>query len=97
MRNVLLALAVSGMSMLSCAAHADTLNFSATALGSTVSGTLTATNTNSNGAYLVTGINATNVTGLIAPGAFPLGNDDLIIPGNTRSVDVNELAVRAVT
>ena len=41
MRKVLMAAALTGLSMLCCAAHADTFNFSATALGASFSGVLT--------------------------------------------------------
>lgn len=92
MRTFLAALAVSGLSFLSCAAHADTFNFSATALGATVNGTLTATNTGSNGAFLVTGISAAGVGSLIAPSDPFFGNDNFVIPSNVRAVDVNGLA-----
>lgn len=92
LRNTLLALAACGLSMLASAAHADTFNFSASALGATLSGTLTATNTNSNGAYLVTGITGTGITGLIGAGDPFFGNDNLIIPSNTRQLSVNGLA-----
>lgn len=91
MRKVLLAIAVSSLSMLSSSARADTFKFSATALGTSISGVLTATN-NNNGSYVVTGITGTGVTGLIAANDPFFGNDNLLFPSNSRLLDVNGLA-----
>lgn len=79
--------------MLSCAAHADTFNFSATALGATTTGVLTATN-NSDGSFTVTAITGMNISGLVAAGNPFFGNDNFIIPGNARQLDVNGLAFK---
>ena len=91
MRNSLLALAVSSVFLLPFTAEADTFDFSVSALGSSVSGVLTATN-NNDGSFLVTSVTGTEIGGLITAGDPFFGNDNLIFPGNTRSVDVDGLA-----
>lgn len=91
MRRLLLGLAVAIPCFLSGTAKADTFNFSAVTLGTSVSGVLTATNNNS-GAYSVTSITGTGITGLVAAGDPFFGNDNLIFPSSTRFLDVNGLA-----
>lgn len=78
---------------LGIAAHADTFNYTLNggASGFSGTGTLTATSTGTNGAYLVTAITGTGVTGLIAPGAFN-GNDNLLFPTATSLFDAKGLA-----
>lgn len=90
MRTSLLALAAFSLALLPCTARADNFNFSASALGYSTSGVLTATN-NGDGSFTVSGITATGIVGLIAANDPFFGNDNLIFPGNTRLVDVNGL------
>jgi hypothetical protein len=71
------------------AAHADTFDFSATGSSGSFSGsgTLTASS-QGGGAYLISGITGTGVTGLIAPGGFN-GNDNLLFPAATPALDAH--------
>ena len=93
MRKRLLVLAVSSLFLLFSTAKADSFNFSAGALGSSVSGVLTATS-NTDGSFTVTGIMGTGIMGLIEAGDPFFGNDNLLFPGNERFLDVNGLAYR---
>jgi len=71
----------------SLAAHADTVNFTidGSAGGFSGSGVFTTT-VDVSGNYLITGITATGVTGLIAPGGFN-GNDNLLFPSDPLVFD----------
>lgn len=72
----------------SLAAHADTFNFNLN--GGTGSfngtGTLTATSFGTSGAYRITAISGTGVTGLLNPGTYD-GNDNLLFPNAPVFVD----------
>lgn len=57
----------------------------------TGSGTLTASPTGTDGAYLISAISGTGVTGLISPGGYD-GNDNLIYPSSTSFVDSSGFA-----
>jgi PEP-CTERM motif len=71
------------------AAHADTFNFSATGASGSFSGSgvLTAAS-QGGGAYLISDITGTGVTGLIAPGGFN-GNDNLLFPAADPTLDAH--------
>ncbi len=85
---------------LGVAAHADTFNYVLNGGASGFSGTstLTANSTGTNGAYLVTAITGTGVTGLIAPGGYNNGlapsstNDNLLFPSASALFDIRGLA-----
>ncbi|HEY2039925.1 MAG TPA: PEP-CTERM sorting domain-containing protein [Edaphobacter sp.] len=79
----------------SLAAHADTIDFtiSGSAGGFSGSGVLT-TMLDGSGNYQITGITATGVTGLIAPGGFN-GNDNLLFPSDPSVFDSNGFSFSA--
>lgn len=79
----------------SLAAHADTINFSisGSAAGFSGSGILTTT-LDGSGNYLITGITAPGVTGLIAPGGFN-GNNNLLFPPDPFVFDSNGFSFSA--
>ena len=87
MHRLLPALALVSALAIPMAAHADTFDFSAIGSSGSFSGsgTLTAT-ANGSGAYLITDISGTGVTGLIAPGGFH-GNDNLLFPSAMPTLD----------
>jgi hypothetical protein len=93
-RTCLLAVATIFASA-SLAAHADTIDFtiSGSAGGFGGSGVLTTT-LDGSGSYLITGITATGVTGLIAPGGFN-GNDNLLFPSDPLVFDSNGFSFSA--
>ncbi|HEV2709703.1 MAG TPA: PEP-CTERM sorting domain-containing protein [Edaphobacter sp.] len=86
---LLTSLALLSALAIPAAAHADTFNFSATGSSGAFSGsgTLTAS-AQGGGAYLISGITGTGVTGLIAPGGFN-GNDNLLFPAATPTLDAH--------
>ena len=75
------------------AAHADSFSYTLNGgtTGFTGSGTLTATEVGSTGAYLISDITGTGVTGLINPGNYD-GNDNLIYPSAPTFVDAEGFA-----
>jgi len=77
-------------------AHADTFDFSATGSSGAFSGsgTLTAS-AQGGGAYLISGITGTGVTGLIAPGGFN-GNDNLLFPTSTPTLDAHGFSFKDI-
>lgn len=78
-------------------ARADTFNFTLNGgVGGLISGTgtLTADATGSNGAYLVSGITGTYVTGLIPMGGY-MSNDNLFYPAASANVDASGLGFYA--
>lgn len=86
---LLTSLALLSALAIPAAAHADTFNFSATGSSGAFSGsgTLTAS-LQAGGAYLISDITGTGVTGLIAPGSFN-GNDNLLFPAATPTLDAH--------
>ena len=94
LRTCLLA-AATFFAALPVAAHADTVNFtiSGSADGFSGSGVLTTT-LDGSGSYLITGITADGVTGLIAPGGFN-GNDNLLFPSDPLVFDSNGFSFSA--
>lgn len=93
---LLSSLALLGALAIPAAAHADTFNFSA--MGSSGpfsgSGTLTASS-QGGGAYLISAITGTGVTGLISPDGFH-GNDNLLFPAATPTLDSHGFSFTAV-
>ena len=73
---------------LGCAAHADTFSYTLNggSSGFSGTGTLTGNPYGNAGAYLITGITGTGVTGLISPGAYN-GNDNLLYPNSSPLFD----------
>ncbi|QHS51287.1 PEP-CTERM sorting domain-containing protein [Edaphobacter sp. 12200R-103] len=79
----------------SLAAHADTFNFAVSGSAGGFSGSgILETTPNGSGQYLITGISATGVTGIIAPGGFN-GNDNLLFPTNAQTLDPNGFSFSA--
>jgi hypothetical protein len=77
------------------AARADTFNFAVSGSAGGFSGSgILETTLNGSGEYLITGISATGVTGIIAPGGFN-GNDNLLFPTNTQTLDANGFSFSA--
>ena len=89
MHRILPALALVSALAIPAAAHADAFDFSAIGSSGSFSGsgTLTAA-ANGSGAYLITDITGTGVTGLVAPGGFN-GNDNLLFPSAMPTLDTH--------
>ena len=88
----MLSLAVAGLFTTAVSAKADSVfNFSVSGSGTSLTGTLTGT-ANSNGAYTITGISGTGISGLLGTANPYFSNDNLLFPGTSRSLDVNGIA-----
>lgn len=87
--HVLSSLALLSALAIPAAAHADTFDFAVNGSSGAFSGsgTLTAA-AQAGGAYLISDISGTGVTGLIAPGGFN-GNDNLLFPAATPMLDAH--------
>ena len=93
MRFLTLPLVLSGLLLVPTLASADSFNIAigSTALGINTSGTLTG-NSNNDGTFTITSFTGIGITGLIAAGDPFFGNDNLVLPTQSRLFDVNGFA-----